>query len=102
VVSIVLQQIQDNLIHPKVMGKAFETSNPVVIFFAAVHRRTVAGLLGVFLAIPIAGNDRRSWSSEPATFTYGPNPTNAQNIQDTDQPPAAAPRDELILRNKMR
>jgi len=62
VVSIVLQQIQDNLIHPKVMGKALNI-NPVVIFFALFIGERVAGLLGVFLAIPIAGMIV-SWSSE--------------------------------------
>jgi len=54
IASIILQQIQDNLIHPKVMGKALEI-NPIVIFFALFVGERIAGLLGVFLAIPIAG-----------------------------------------------
>ncbi|MCT0198646.1 AI-2E family transporter [Synechococcus sp. CS-1325] len=54
VASIILQQIQDNLIHPRVMGKALNIS-PVVVFFALFIGERVAGLLGVFLAIPIAG-----------------------------------------------
>ncbi|MFM7573970.1 MAG: AI-2E family transporter [Snowella sp.] len=52
--SILLQQIQDNLIRPKVMGNALEL-NPVVLFFSLFIGERVAGLLGVFLSIPIAG-----------------------------------------------
>jgi predicted PurR-regulated permease PerM len=54
IASIILQQIQDNLIHPKVMGQALEI-NPVLLFFALFVGERIAGLLGVFLAIPIAG-----------------------------------------------
>lgn len=53
-VSIVLIQIQDNYIRPKVMGDALEL-NPVVLFLALFIGERVAGLLGVFLSIPIAG-----------------------------------------------
>lgn len=51
---IVLQQIQDNLVSPRVMQGAVNI-NPVVIFFALLIGAKVAGLLGVFLAIPITG-----------------------------------------------
>lgn len=51
---IVLQQIQDNLIAPRVMRNSVNI-NPVVIFFALLVGARVAGLLGVFLAIPITG-----------------------------------------------
>ncbi len=51
---IVLQQIQDNLIAPRVMQGSVNI-NPVVIFFALLVGAKVAGLLGIFLAIPIAG-----------------------------------------------
>ncbi|GAB4367014.1 MAG: AI-2E family transporter [Elainellaceae cyanobacterium] len=54
VASLVLQQIQDNFIHPKVMGEALEIS-PVLLFLALFIGERVAGLLGVFLSIPIAG-----------------------------------------------
>jgi predicted PurR-regulated permease PerM len=54
IASVVLQQIQDNLIHPRVMGRALEIQ-PVVLFFALFVGERVAGLLGVFLAIPVAG-----------------------------------------------
>lgn len=54
VASLVLQQIQDNIVHPRVMGRALEV-NPVMLFFALFIGERIAGLLGVFLAIPIAG-----------------------------------------------
>ena len=52
--SILLQQVQENYIRPKVMGKALEL-NPVILFLALFIGERVAGLLGVFLSIPIAG-----------------------------------------------
>lgn len=53
-VSIVLIQIQDNYVRPKVMGKALEL-NPVLLFLSLFIGERVAGLLGVFLSIPLAG-----------------------------------------------
>ena len=54
IASVILQQIQDNYVHPKVMGRALEI-NPVLLFLALFIGERVAGLLGVFLAIPITG-----------------------------------------------
>lgn len=54
IACIVLQQIQDNLIAPRVMQDALNL-NPVVIFFALLIGARIAGLLGVFISIPIAG-----------------------------------------------
>lgn len=54
IVCIVLQQIQDNLISPRVMQGAVNI-NPVVIFFALLVGARVAGLLGIFIAIPVTG-----------------------------------------------
>ncbi|MCP9850414.1 AI-2E family transporter [Cyanobium sp. Morenito 9A2] len=54
IASLVLGQIQDNVVHPRVMGKAMEL-NPVVLFLALFIGQRTAGLLGVFLSIPIAG-----------------------------------------------
>lgn len=62
IASVVLQQLQDNLIHPRVMGKALEIQ-PVVLFFALFVGERLAGLLGVFLAIPVAGMIL-GWSKE--------------------------------------
>jgi predicted PurR-regulated permease PerM len=54
VACIVLQQIQDNLISPRIMQNTVQIS-PVIVFFALLVGARVAGLLGIFLAIPIAG-----------------------------------------------
>lgn len=54
IACIVLQQIQDNLIAPRIMQDALNL-NPVVVFFALLVGARVAGLLGVFISIPIAG-----------------------------------------------
>lgn len=54
IACIVLQQIQDNLIAPRIMQGALNL-NPVVVFFALLVGARVAGLLGIFISIPIAG-----------------------------------------------
>ncbi|MGC1396857.1 MAG: AI-2E family transporter [Coleofasciculaceae cyanobacterium] len=54
-ISIILQQVQDNLISPRVMQNAVNI-NPVVTFFALLVGAQIAGLLGIFLAVPIAGS----------------------------------------------
>ena len=53
-ICLVLQQIQDNLITPRVMQDSVNI-NPVAIFFAILVGARVAGILGIFLAIPISG-----------------------------------------------
>jgi predicted PurR-regulated permease PerM len=54
IACIILQQIQDNLIAPRIMRGSLNI-NPVVVFFALLIGARVAGLLGVFIAIPLAG-----------------------------------------------
>lgn len=52
--AIVLQQIRDNLIAPKIMGD-FTGLNPLWIFIALLIGLQVAGVLGIIVAVPIAG-----------------------------------------------
>jgi predicted PurR-regulated permease PerM len=52
--AIILQQIRDNLLAPKIMGD-FTGLNPIWIFIALLIGLQVAGLLGVIVAVPIAG-----------------------------------------------
>lgn len=54
IACIILQQIQDSFIGPRVMQNSLNL-NPVVVFFALLVGARVAGLLGIFLAVPIAG-----------------------------------------------
>lgn len=51
---VLLQQIEENLLMPRVMQGSINI-NPVVMFFALLVGAKVAGLIGVFLSIPIAG-----------------------------------------------
>lgn len=54
IVCIVLQQLQDNLMAPRIMQSTVHL-NPIIVFFALLVGTRVAGFLGVFLSIPIAG-----------------------------------------------
>lgn len=54
VACIVLQQIEENILMPRVMQNSLQM-NPVVLFFALLIGSRLAGLVGLFLSIPIAG-----------------------------------------------
>ena len=54
ILCIVLQQVEENLLLPRIMQDSLNI-NPVVMFFALLMGARIAGLLGIFLAIPIAG-----------------------------------------------
>ncbi|MBD2107376.1 AI-2E family transporter [Nodosilinea sp. FACHB-13] len=54
VVCIAVEQIEENLLLPYIMKDSLDI-NPVVMFFALIVGATVAGVLGLFLAVPIAG-----------------------------------------------
>ncbi len=51
---IVLQQIEENILMPRIMERSLQMS-PVIIFFALLVGHRLAGLFGVFLAIPVTG-----------------------------------------------
>jgi predicted PurR-regulated permease PerM len=48
---IVVQQLENNLLVPRIMGNAL-SMHPVVILVAAVIGATVAGILGIMLSAP--------------------------------------------------
>jgi predicted PurR-regulated permease PerM len=54
VTSFLLQQIKDNFLAPKLMGD-FIGLDPVMILLAVLIGLQIAGLLGVLVAVPIAG-----------------------------------------------
>jgi predicted PurR-regulated permease PerM len=54
IACVVLQQIEENLLMPRIMQGSINM-NPVFMFFALLVGATVAGLVGIFLSIPIAG-----------------------------------------------
>lgn len=52
--SIIMQQIKDNLVAPRLMG-GFTGLNPIWIFIALLMGAEIGGLLGVIISVPIAG-----------------------------------------------
>jgi predicted PurR-regulated permease PerM len=51
---VLLQQIEENLLMPRIMQDSLNM-NPVFMFFALLVGARIAGLVGVFLSVPIAG-----------------------------------------------
>ncbi len=51
---VLLQQVEENVLMPRIMQGSVNM-NPVVMFFALLVGVRVAGLIGVFLSIPLAG-----------------------------------------------
>ena len=51
---ILLQQVEENLLMPRIMQGSLNL-NPVFMFFALLIGARVAGLVGVFLSVPLAG-----------------------------------------------
>lgn len=54
VVYFVVRQIQDYFINPVIMGKITKL-HPLIILFAVIAGEHTAGILGLILAVPIAG-----------------------------------------------
>lgn len=54
IVVIILQQIDANIINPKIVGKSLEIS-PILVLLAVTIGGAYFGILGMFLAVPIVG-----------------------------------------------
>ena len=52
VVVIILQQIDANIINPKIVGKSLEIS-PLLVIFSVTIGGAYFGVLGMFLAVPV-------------------------------------------------
>ena len=52
-VVIILQQIDSNIINPKIIGDSLEIS-PLLVIIAVTIGGAYFGVLGMFLAVPIA------------------------------------------------
>jgi predicted PurR-regulated permease PerM len=50
----VVRQVQDYLVNPYVMGKITKL-HPLIILFAVIAGQHIAGIVGLILAVPIAG-----------------------------------------------
>lgn len=53
IVVIILQQIDANIINPKIIGNSLEIS-PLLVIFAVTIGGAYFGILGMFLAVPVA------------------------------------------------
>ena len=94
---ILLQQVEENLLLPHVMQGSLNI-NPVVMFFALLVGARIAGILGIFLAIPIAGvivslfeiNEMKARSQTPPSSTSPPDdnssPDDAVQAKDNQLP----------------
>lgn len=52
VIVIILQQIDANIINPKILGNSLEIS-PILIIFSVTVIGAYFGIMGMFLAVPI-------------------------------------------------
>ena len=52
IIVIILQQIDANIINPKIIGNSLEIS-PLLIIFAVTVGGAYFGVLGMFLAVPV-------------------------------------------------
>ncbi len=78
---IVLQQIEENLLMPYVMRGSINI-NPVIMFLALLIGAKVAGLFGVFLAIPLMGTIISLFNIEEMKAADSPGDAEPINPQD--------------------
>ena len=52
IVVIILQQIDANIINPKIIGQSLKIS-PLLVIFAVTFGGAYFGILGMFLAVPV-------------------------------------------------
>ena len=53
IVVIILQQIDANIINPRILGNSLNLS-PILVIFAVTVGGTYFGVLGMFLGVPVA------------------------------------------------
>lgn len=80
IASIILQQIQDNLIHPKVMRESLNI-NPILMFLSLFIGEKIAGILGLFLSIPITGMVVR-WFKDNEIYAQQTLPSEIPDLHD--------------------
>jgi predicted PurR-regulated permease PerM len=66
--AVIMQQIKDNLLAPKLMGN-FIGLNPLWIFIAILMGFEIAGLLGTLVAVPIAGTIKGTFDAIKSSNT---------------------------------
>jgi predicted PurR-regulated permease PerM len=87
-VCVVLQQIRDNIIGPKLMGD-ITGLNPIYVFIVLLIGLQVGGLLGAFLAVPIAGTIKGTidaMTQNEELQALQPIPINPAVLSEADEP----------------
>ena len=85
IVAIVLEQIIENGIAPRLLG-GFTGLNPVWILVSLLIGTKVGGILGLLIAVPIAGFIKSTaMVMRPATSNFSSLETDTPTTQDTEQ-----------------
>jgi len=77
--ATIVQQLKDNILAPRLMGE-FIGLNPLLIFISILLGAKIAGVLGVIIAVPIAGTIKgtldaiRLQPQPPVMMTQPPSP----------------------------
>ncbi len=83
IASIIVQQIKDNLLAPKLMGE-FIGLNPIAILISLLIGGQIAGLLGIVVAVPIVGTIKGTIDLIRKESQYVPQPEFAGESVDSE------------------
>jgi predicted PurR-regulated permease PerM len=83
IASIIVQQIKDNLLAPKLMGE-FIGLNPIAILICLLIGGQIAGLLGIIVAVPIVGTIKGTIDLIRKESQYVPQPEFAGESVDSE------------------
>jgi predicted PurR-regulated permease PerM len=115
VANTVLQQLENNILVPRIMGQSLNL-HPLVVLIAAIIGANLAGVLGILLAAPVVATLRvlaeyvyyRLLDMPPFPETAGLQPSPAETPQETPEnkivpevaPAAPAPQPVVTAENK--
>jgi predicted PurR-regulated permease PerM len=77
--AIVYQQIENNVIQPRIQSRAVQLE-PLVVLISVLFGSTLFGILGALLAIPVAAAIQitiREWVAQRRALSAGPEPSPA-------------------------
>jgi predicted PurR-regulated permease PerM len=83
IASIIVQQIKDNLLAPRLMGE-FIGLNPIAILISLLIGGQIAGLLGIVVAVPIVGTIKGTIDLIRKESQYVPQPEFAGESVDSE------------------
>ncbi|MCU0484089.1 MAG: AI-2E family transporter [Chloroflexi bacterium] len=87
--TIVFNIVQGNIVAPLVYGRAVNL-HPAIVLAAIPAGGALAGVVGMFLAVPVLGVVATTWRTVVGVFGSGP-PAAGVGTGDDDGPPAARP-----------